>query len=130
MGGTHQSDCNPTLDVFTRLRLGLLPLGGQTNGYPFQVSRRLHPQKPVHRGEKGGEVLTLLEASLQIHLFLTLLCLMEALLRLLHLVCECISAHDTHVVNTVCPLLPEFPDKKVPLLFRDLWRCWMLTVAV
>ena len=35
MGGVHQSDCNPTLDVSTRLRVGLLPLAGQATGYPF-----------------------------------------------------------------------------------------------
>ena len=48
VGGAHQSDCNPNLYVSTRLRLGLRPLGGQANGYPFQGSRRLHPQQPVH----------------------------------------------------------------------------------
>ena len=35
MGGAHQSDCNPTLDVSTCLRVGLLPLGGQATGYRF-----------------------------------------------------------------------------------------------
>ena len=54
MSGAHQSDCNDTLDVATRLRVGLLILGGKATGYPFQGSRRLHPQKPVHRGDKGG----------------------------------------------------------------------------
>ena len=29
VGGAQQSDCNPTLDVSTRLRVGLLPLGVQ-----------------------------------------------------------------------------------------------------
>ena len=72
MGGTHRSDCNPTLDVSTRLQVGLLPIGGQATGYPFQGSRRLHPQQSVHRDDKGGEVPTLLEASLHIHLFLPL----------------------------------------------------------
>ena len=55
------------------------PLGGQATGYPFQGSRRLHPQHPVHRGDKGGEVSTFLEASLQIHLLLPLFSLVEAL---------------------------------------------------
>ena len=64
LGGAHQSDRNPTLDVSTRLRVGLLPLGGQATGYTFQGSRHLHPQQPFHRGNKGGEVPTLLEASL------------------------------------------------------------------
>ena len=26
-----------------------------------------------------------------------------------------------HVVNTVCPILPEVPEQKVSLLFRGLW---------
>ena len=81
MSGAHQVDCNPTLDVSTRLRVGLPPLGGQATGYPFQGSRRLHPQQPVQRGDKGGEVHTLLEASLQIHLLLLLFSLVEAFLR-------------------------------------------------
>ena len=127
IGGAHQSDCNPTLDVATRLCVGLLPLGGQATGYFFQGSRRLHPQQPVDRGNKKGEVPTLLEASLQIHLFLPRFCLVQAFLRLLQLVCEGVSVHNTYVVNTVGPLLPEVPDKKVALLFCDLWRCWMLT---
>ena len=73
---------------------------------------------------------TLLEASFQIHLFLPPFRLVEALLRLLLLVCGGVSVHDTHVVNTVGPLLPEVPDKKVYLLFRDLWRSCMPAVAV
>ena len=32
VGGAHQSDRNNTLGVFTRLREGLLPLGGQATG--------------------------------------------------------------------------------------------------
>ena len=36
--------------------------------------------------------------------------------------CTCVSVHDMHVVKTVCPLMPEVPDNKVTLLFRDLWR--------
>ena len=130
MVGAHQSDCNPNLDISTRLQVGLLQLGGQATGYPFQSSRRLHLQKPVHRGDKGGEVPTLLEASLHIHLFLPLFCLVEALLRLLNLVCEGVSVHDTHVLNTAGPLLPEVPDKKLFLLFCDLWRCCMPAVAI
>ena len=33
----------------------------------------------------------------------------------------CISVHDTHVVNTVCPIVPEVLDQKVSLLFRGFW---------
>ena len=51
VGGVHKSDRNPTLDVSTHLRVGMLPLGGQATGYPFQGIRRLHPQQPVHLGD-------------------------------------------------------------------------------
>ena len=59
---------------------------------------------------------TLLEASLQINLILPLFHLVEALLWLLQLVSEGVSVHDTHVMNTVGPLLPEVLDKKDALL--------------
>ena len=110
MSSAHQGDGNPTLDVSTRLRVGLPPLGGQANGYPFQGSCRLHPQKTVHRGYKGGEVSTLLEASLQIHLLLPPLGLVEAILLRFSHVRQGVSVHNTHVVNTVSPLFPEVPD--------------------
>ena len=87
VGGAHQSDRNSTLDVSTRLRVGLITLGGQATVFPFQGSHRLHPQKPVHQGGKGGEVLTLLGASLQIHLLLPPFRLVEALFQVLFLVC-------------------------------------------
>ena len=32
VGGAHQSDRNPNLDVSARLRVGLFPLGGQATG--------------------------------------------------------------------------------------------------
>ena len=95
MSGGHQSECNPTLDVSTRLRVGMPPLGGQATGYHFQGSRRLHPQQPVHRGDKEGEVPTLLEASLQIHLLLPLFSLVEALLRRFSQVQQGVSVQDT-----------------------------------
>ena len=81
MSGNNQGDCNPTLDVSISLRVGLLAIGGQATGYNFQGSRRLHPQQPVHRGDEGGEVPTLLKASLQIHLLLPLFRLVEAFIR-------------------------------------------------
>ena len=65
---------------------------------------------------------TLLEASLQIHLLFPPFCLVEALFRVLFPVRQGVSVHDTHVVNTVCPLFPEVLDKKVAFLFRDIWR--------
>ena len=74
----------------------------------------------------------LLEASLQIHLLLPLFRLVKALFRILFLVCGGVSVHDTHVLNTVGPLLSEVPYKKVSLLFRDLWRLhyWLPAVSV
>ena len=110
MSGAHHGDGNPTLDVSARLRVGLPLLAGQATGYPFQGSRRLHPQQPVHRGDKGGEVSTLLEASLQIHLLLPLFSLVEALLRRFFQIRQGVSVNDTHFLNTDSPLLPEVPD--------------------
>ena len=64
---------------------------------------------------------TLLKASLQVHLLLTPLRLLQTSLGGLLPIGLCISVHDTHVVNTVCPIGPEVPDQKVSLLFRGLW---------
>ena len=47
---------------------------------------------------------------------------MEALLWVLRPVRQDVSVNDTHVVNTVCPMLTGVPDKKVALMLRDLWR--------
>ena len=33
-----------------------------------------------------------------------------------------VGVHNPHVMNTVCPLLPEVTDQQVALLFRDLQR--------
>ena len=68
--GPHQSDVDPTLDVYARPRVGLSPLCCVATGYHFWVIRRLHPQKPVDRGNKGREKSTLFEASLQVNLLL------------------------------------------------------------
>ena len=74
----------------------------------------------------------LLEASLQIHLLLPPFRLVEALFRVLFLVCGGVSVHDLHVVNTVGPLFPEVPDKKLSLMFRYLWwlRYFLTAVSV
>ena len=71
-------------------------------------------------GGEGREVATLLEASLQVHLFLALLRLLQTFLWGPPPVGLCISVHDTHVVNTVGPIGPEVPDQKISLLFRIL----------
>ena len=120
--GLHQSDGNPTLDVSTRLRVGLFPLWCEATGYPFQGSRRLHPENYINRGDEGWEVSTLLEASLQVHILLTPLRLLQASLGGLLPIGLCISVHNTNVVNTVFPIVTEVPDQKVSLLFRGL--CW------
>ena len=120
VGGSHQCDGNPTRDVSTRLRIGLLPLWCEATGYPFQGSRRLHPEKSINGGDKGWEVSTLLKASLQVHLLLTLLRLLQKFLWGLPPIVLCISVHNTHVMNTVGPILPEVMDQKVSLLFRGV----------
>ena len=64
----------------------------------------------------------LLEASLQLHPLLPPFCPIQAPLWILRLVRQGVGVHDTHVVDTVCPLLPEVMDKKFALLLRDLRR--------
>ena len=64
---------------------------------------------------------TLLKASLQVHLLLTPPRLLQTSLGGLLPIGFCISIHDTHVVNTICPVGPEVPDQKVSLLLRGLW---------
>ena len=80
MCGPHQSDGSPTLDVTARPQVGLPPLCGQGTGFHFKGCRRLHTQESIHRGNKGGEVPALLEAFLQVHLFLRPLRLLQVLL--------------------------------------------------
>ena len=65
---------------------------------------------------------TLLEESLQVHLLLTLLRLLQTSLGGLLPIVLCISVHNSHVVNTVSSILPEVPEQKVSLLFFGLWR--------
>ena len=47
--------------------------------------------------------------------------LVDAIFRVIFLVRHGVSVHHTNFVNTVCPLLPEVPDKKVALMFYELW---------
>ena len=65
---------------------------------------------------------TLLEASLQLHLLLIPLRLLQTSLWGLLPIGLCTSVHGTHAVNTVCTILPEDSEQKVALLFRGLWR--------
>ena len=65
---------------------------------------------------------TLLEAILQVHLLLPPFGVVKALLRRLSHIRQDVSVHDTHVVNTVSPLLTEVTEQKGDLLIRDLWQ--------
>ena len=60
--GPHQSDGNPTFDISARPRIGLLPLFCEVDGYPFQVSLRLHTQYPINGGDERRKMSTFLEA--------------------------------------------------------------------
>ena len=64
----------------------------------------------------------MMKAALQVHLLLALLRLLQTFFWRLLPIGLSISVHDTHVVNTFCPILPEFPEQKISLLFRGLWR--------
>ena len=130
ISGAYQSDGNRTLDVSTRLRVGLAPLGGQVTGNTFQGSRRLHPQQPVYRGDKGGRSVYVAggkppdtsSSSPSQTRGGTSPALFSSTTRR--------QCSDTHVVNTVSPLLPEIPDYKFALLIRDIWCCWRLSGGV
>ena len=63
----------------------------------------------------------MMDASLQVHLLLTPLCLLQTSLGGFISIGLCISVHNMHVVNTVCPILPEVPEQKVSLLFCGLY---------
>ena len=122
MCGPHQSDGNSTLDVSACSRLGLTPHCGQATGYPLQGSRCLHTQQFIHQGQKEGEVPLLMESCLQVYLLICPLGLLQALLRGLLQMGLSISFNDTHVVNTVSPILSDVTDQEVSLLLRGLWR--------
>ena len=64
----------------------------------------------------------LLEAALQVHLLLTLLRLLQTFLGRLLPIGLSISVHNTYVMNTVFPIIPEVPEQNVSLLFRGLWQ--------
>ena len=68
--GPQKEYSESILDLSARPRIWLPPLCGETTGYPFQGSGRLHTYKPVDRGNKRREVLILLEAILQVHLLI------------------------------------------------------------
>ena len=63
-----------------------------------------------------------MDKILQVILIIFLLCCLETLLRIIFLVREGFSVHDTHVVNTVRPSLPDVADQKVSLLLVIIQR--------
>ena len=65
-------------------------------------------------------MLELPESRLQVHCLLLLLFCLETLLRRLVPVGEGFSVHDKHVVNTVCPYIPEVADQQVSLMLKFL----------
>ena len=67
-----------TLDIPARPQVGLPLLCGQATGYTFQGCRILHTHQSTHQGNKGGEVLELLEACLQVHPLLSPINLLQA----------------------------------------------------
>ena len=82
--GPHQSDGNPDLDVSALPIVGLLSLCLELTDYPFYGSLCLHTQYPINGGNEGREMATLLEAVLQVHIFICPLCLLKT-----HLWCIC-----------------------------------------
>ena len=84
MFGLHQGDGNPTLDLYARPRVGFLPIFCEASGYHFWGRSRLHTQYPINGGNEGREMATLLEAVLQVHIFICPLCLLKT-----HLWCIC-----------------------------------------
>ena len=53
VGGAHQSNRNPTIDVSTCLRLGLPPLGGQEMTILFRAAVASTPSSPSTNATKG-----------------------------------------------------------------------------
>ena len=81
-----------------------------------------HTQQYINRGNKGAEVPALLEACLQVNSLLCPLRILQALLKGLRRMGLGISVHYMNVVNTDSPILPEFKDQEVSLLFCGFWR--------
>ena len=81
----------------------------------FKCCLRLDPKKSVHLGEEGSEVPNLFEAGVKVFLLLLLLSGFQELIVFFGLVGGGVSIHDTHVVNTVCPLIPKVSDEDTPL---------------
>ena len=55
--------------------------------------------------------MTLFESAIELVLLLIPLCSFQSFIGVFGLVGDGISIHDTHVVNTVCPLRPEVSDE-------------------
>ena len=80
----------------------------------FKCRLLLDPKKGLQLGYKGIEVPTRVETSVEVLFLILPLRILHALLGFLELVGDGVIIHDTHVVNTVCPLRPYIPDQDTP----------------
>ena len=118
---------NTTIHASTRLWVGLFKFCCEENGYAFKPSLHLHTKEAFHRDNKGGEVADFPEAIILVILLLLILRRLETLIWWLVPMGEGVSVHDMHVVNTVCPSLPEVADQQVYLLIQiDQSRWWIV----
>ena len=110
MGCLEQGGGHPTLNVALRPQIGLLPFRCEADGNTFKRSLHFQAKEIIHKNDEWLEVAMLLEARLHILLPILLLFRLKTLLWQLVPVREGVCVHDTHVVNTVYPSLPEVVD--------------------
>ena len=60
VGGLYASDFHSTIHVPAGMRVWILPLLHKVAGDAFKSRLGLDPEKAIHRGDKGSEVLTLI----------------------------------------------------------------------
>ena len=116
MGFTDQVGGHPTLSLATRPQIWLILFRCEVASCLFRRSLCLHVEDSIHQNNGEVEFTTLLKARLQILLLLLPLSRMKTLLQRLAPVVEGVIFHDTHVVNTVSPSLPEVGDENSLLL--------------
>ena len=126
MGFSEQFNFHPTIYVSARSRVDMLPLCLEASGYVCISSLCIHAKEVFHIEDKWGVLTTLPEASFQVLTLFLLLFHQEALLCQLFLLIEGVSVPDTHVVNNVCPSLPEVADQQIShLLIHIFCRRWI-----
>ena len=78
-------------------------------GLCLYFSGYLPPPHPVAHKQRwrGAKISTLIKACLQVHLLLFPIYLLKTLLWFLCWMVLSVSVHDTHVINTASPILPE-----------------------